>query len=247
MRCESDVASGMRRLLEHCDGLCPGAVWSEIAELDFAADAYLQRRLRELLETEPPDEDIVALWFGLFDETSPDSGAFARLYLAGAESYDPDETNSAWACSPAYFPNGRYADSAVLRSISKVLSGAGEDILWLGSYVLPLGYTSLAIADACRGLSPDTLLGRPSTAVAVGFDSGDSITLPVIRPSSTLGPVVGFSITHWLPPGVAGGHERLVARDSEGKAGLLAHRDNFRHGLSMAAHHYGLASLHQID
>lgn len=182
MRCETDVTSGVRRLLQHCHGLCPGAVWSEIEELDFAADsAYLKRWLHELLETEPPDEDIVAFWFGLFDETAPDGGAFARFYLAGAESYDPDETNSAWACSPAYFPSGRYAESTVLRSISKALSGAEEDISWLGSYVLPLGYASLAIADACRSLSSDTLLGcRASRAVAVGFDSGDFITLPVI-------------------------------------------------------------------
>lgn len=189
MRCETDVTSGVRRLLEHCDSLCPSAVWSEIAELDFAADsAYLKRWLHELLETEPPGENIVAFWFGLFDETAPDGGAFARLYLAGAESYDPDETNSEWACSPAYFPSGRYADSAVLRSISKVLSGAGEDISWLGSYVLPLGYASLALADACRSLSPDTLLGRrASRPVAVGFDSGDFITLPAIsRPSSSV-------------------------------------------------------------
>lgn len=178
---------GVKRLLDHCNGLCPSAVWSEIAGMDFAADsAYLRRWLHDLLETEPPGENIVAFWFGLFDETAPDGGAFARLYLSGSESYDPDDSNSEWACSPTYFPNGRYADSAVLRSIPTVLRGVEEEISWLGSYVLPLGYASLAIADACRRLPPNTVLGsRASRAVAVGFDSGDFITLPAIsRPPS---------------------------------------------------------------
>jgi hypothetical protein len=189
LRCKTDVASGVRRLLEHCNGLCPSAVWSEIADLDFAADsAYLKRWLHDLLEAEPPGDNIVAFWFGLFDETAPDGGAFTRLYLSGSESYDPDGLNSDWACSPLYFPNGRYADSAVLRSVPRILSGVGEQISWLGSYVLPLGYGSLAVADACRCLSPDTLLGtRPSRAVAVGFDSGDFITLPMIsRPTPSV-------------------------------------------------------------
>src|SRR5262245_3274227 len=48
-----------------------------------ADSAYLKRWLHDLLETEPPGENIVAFWFGLFDETAPDSGAFARLYLSG--------------------------------------------------------------------------------------------------------------------------------------------------------------------
>ncbi len=117
------------------------------------------------------------VWFGLFDETGPQGGAFARLYLAGSESYDPDERNSGWACSPAYFPDGRYADSEVLRSMSRILSTTGEEISWLGSYVLPLGYASLAVSDACRQLQPDTLLGRrTSRTVVVGFDSGDFVT-----------------------------------------------------------------------
>ena len=182
MRYETDVVSGVRRLLEHCNGLCPHSVWSEIGQLDFAGDsAYLKRWLNDLLETERPQDEIVAFWFGLFDESDPDGGASARLYLAGAESYDPDDTNSEWACSPTYLPKGRYANSGVLKSISRTLSTNGEDVSWLGSYVLPLGYTSLAIADACRHLPSDILCGpKTSRAIAVGFDSGDFIILPAI-------------------------------------------------------------------
>jgi hypothetical protein len=183
MRDETDVSSGMKRLLAHCNSLHHSAVWSEIAKLDFAADsAHLRRWLSDVLGTEPPGESVAAFWFGLFDGTTPDGGVVPQLYVSGSESYDPDDTSSGWACSPAYFPNGRYADSAVLRAISRMLVGAGEEISWLGSYVPPLGYATIAIADACRRLPPDALLGgRASRAVAVGFDSGDFITLPVIR------------------------------------------------------------------
>lgn len=182
MKFETDVVSGVRHLLDHCNRLRPSSAWSEIGGLDFTGDsANLKRWLQGLLETEKPEENIVAFWFGLFDETGPDGGAFARLYLAGSESYDSDDSTSEWACSPAYFPDGRYADSGVLRSMSRILSTTAEEISWLGSYVLPLGYASLAVADACRQLQPDALLGRrTSRAVAVGFDSGDFITLPAI-------------------------------------------------------------------
>jgi hypothetical protein len=110
------VGSGMRRLLEHCARVCPSDVWRRIAALDFRGDsARLRRWLEDVLGTDEPAETIVAFWFGLFDETLPDGGAFARLYISGSEAYDPDEKNSGWACSPAYFPEGRYADSEVLR------------------------------------------------------------------------------------------------------------------------------------
>ena len=180
---EANIASGMRQLIEHCQGLCPSSVWSEIASLDFAVDSdRLKQWLHSLLEAQKPEENIVAFWFGLFDEADNNQEAFARLYLAGSESYDPDPTNSEWACSPAYFPEGRYADSAVLRSMSRMLSTVESDVSWLGSYVLALGYASLAMREACRHLPQDILLGRRTPrAVAVGFDSGDFITLPPIN------------------------------------------------------------------
>jgi hypothetical protein len=182
MRFETDVVSGVKLLVEHCNGLCPNPVWDEIAALDLSGDfASLKRWLHDLLEAEIPEPGIVAFWFGIFEEVGPDGRAFARLYLAGSESYE-DKQGSDWACSLAYFPQGRYADSQVLRSMSGILSTANEEIAWLGSYVLPLGYASLAVAEACRQLPQDLLLGtRTSRAVAVGFDSGDFITLPLIN------------------------------------------------------------------
>lgn len=182
VRSNVDLVSGMIRLLAHCSRLCPSPAWDEIASLDFASDAvYLKRWLHDLLQSEPPGENIVAFWFGLFDRSSP-GGAFACLYLSGAESYTSGDTDSGWACGPAYFPDGRNADSGALRSLSAMLRSLDEDAAWLGSYVLPLGYASLAVAQALGQLPPGLLLGRRnSRAVAVGFDSGDFITLPEIK------------------------------------------------------------------
>jgi hypothetical protein len=178
-----DVVSGMKHLLEHCGRLCPSSAWTEIAALDLTGDsAHLKGWLGDLLRTENAGESIAAFWFGIFDESVPEGGAIARLYLAGTESYDSNDSNAEWACSPAYFPDGRYADSAVLRSVPRILSKTSEDAAWLGSYVVPLGYAALVIGDACRQIPLDTLLGdRASRAVVVGFDSGDFITLPPIN------------------------------------------------------------------
>jgi hypothetical protein len=50
MRCDPDVVSGVKRLVEHCNGLCPSPVWDEIAALDLSGDsAYLKRWLHNHL------------------------------------------------------------------------------------------------------------------------------------------------------------------------------------------------------
>lgn len=179
----TDVASGMRRLIEHCNRLCPDAVWDRVAALDFTGDSdHLTRWLQHLLEVETPDESVVAFWFGIFDQAGADDRNFTRLYLAGSASYDPDDKTADWACRPAYFPKGRNADSEVLRTVSTILRAAGREASELAAYVLPVGYVGLAMVHACARLPRDLLLGhRTSRAAAVGFDSGDFITLPLIN------------------------------------------------------------------
>jgi len=72
MRFETDVVSGVKRLVEHCKSLCPDPVWDEIAALDCRGDsASLKRWLHDLLEAEIPESNIVAFFFGIFDEAAP--------------------------------------------------------------------------------------------------------------------------------------------------------------------------------
>jgi hypothetical protein len=173
----------MERLISHCSDLCPDKVWSEIQRLDFSGDAEdLKTWLENVLVSESPGANIAAFWFGLFDQVGPTGQAFTSLYVAGAETYDPADDSADWASSPAYFPEHRYAESVVLRSISTLLEGCGEDVSWLGSYVLPLAYAALAVKQATRSIPADVWLqGRAVRALAVGFDSGDFVTLPEIK------------------------------------------------------------------
>ncbi len=177
---EESVTVGVTRLLQHCAHLCPDRAWSEIGKLDFEADAQdLKTWVEMVLITEPPGAKIVAFWFGLFDRTGADGRVFSSLYLAGTETYDD---SGDWASFPAYFPKRRYAESRVLRSISYSLEGRDQRVSWLGSYILPLGYAALAVKKAGISIPSDIWLrGCAARAVAVGFDSGDFVTLPTVR------------------------------------------------------------------
>jgi hypothetical protein len=183
---ESDIAVGMRRLLDHCARLRASAVWERISLVDFTAGGERERAwLEALLKAEPPGDSVEAFWFGIFDgggAGEEEEPPIAELYLAGSEVYEPDDPTAEWACSPEYFPQGRYAHSALLREMSELLNGADAEAFEIGAYVLPLGYAGLTAAEACRKLPRELLLGaRAERAVAAGFDSGDFLTLPAIR------------------------------------------------------------------
>jgi hypothetical protein len=180
---EESVNDGMARLVAHCAHLSPDAVWSEIGKLDFDGDAkHLTGWLMEVLVAEPPRANIAAFWFGLFDRLGPDGRGYSSLYMAGTATYDPADSSCDCACWPAYLPKCRYAESVVLRSISGLLAGRHQIVSSLGSYVLPLAYAALAVRKAECSIPAEIWLGgRTSRAVAVGFDSGDIITLPQIK------------------------------------------------------------------
>ncbi len=182
---ESDLAVGMRRLLDHCARLRASAVWERISLLDFTAGGEREREWVEaLLKAEPPADSVEAFWFGVFDRgnTAEEEAPTAELYLAGSEIYEADDPTAEWACSPEYFPAGRYANSALLREMSELLNGADEEAFEIGAYVLPLGYAGLAASEVCRKAPLELLLGeRAERAVAAGFDAGDFLTLSAIR------------------------------------------------------------------
>ncbi len=150
----------VKRLVEHCAHLSPDPAWPEIGKLDLEGDAEnLKTWIEKILITEPPSANIAASWFGIFDLLGPDGRASSSLYMAGAETYDPGDDGS-WACSPVYFPEHRYAESAVLRSISGLLAGRDNGVSWLGSYMLLLAYAALAVKKAERS-SGRYLASRP--------------------------------------------------------------------------------------
>ena len=183
VRSEEIVTAGMLRQLAHFTNLSPDAAWFETGKVDFEDDARnLEAWVARVLVTEPPSANVAAFWFGLLNQAGPDGRAFSSLYIAGSETYSPDDDGGDWACSPAYLPQQRYAESVVLRSISGLLEGRGLGLSWLGSYVLPSAYAALAVKKAEYSIPADIWLqGCAVRAIAVGFDSGDFVTLPQIR------------------------------------------------------------------
>ncbi len=175
---DASVVEGMAQLIEFCADQESWRAWSALRKLDFAAD---ERRLKlwlvGVLTKEPPQKSIKAYWFGLFNPIVEDR-ATCGMYIAGSKSFDAADETFDWACSPDYFPNGRYAKSQVLDEIYRKVDKAKGCVSEYGEYVLCLGFGGLIIKTLADTIPVETLLGNAkSRAIAVGFDSGDGILL----------------------------------------------------------------------
>lgn len=149
----------------------PDKAWDELGRLRLGEDVdALQVWLRELGKKERPGDDVVALWFGLFegqDGESRETGAL--LYVAGADRFDPLDDD--WPCDPAWFPDGRYASPAALWRVSTALARAGAkarnvaDLACVACAALLVRAALPAVAAAVAPKDP--------RAVGVGWDDGD--------------------------------------------------------------------------
>ncbi|MCL6430698.1 MAG: hypothetical protein K6V36_07515 [Anaerolineae bacterium] len=168
-----DLTTCLAQLFDYCREHCPSSIWEELRHLDFEEDVVrLTNWLRAVLTSEPPGAEIEALWFGL--RSTPQERDL--LYLAGSDYFDLEDHG--WVRFPIYWPASRRADSRVLQRIHQSLRKAGGQVFSLGWYVLCLGYACLAVAEACRTIEPDILLGtRDKRYIAVGFDGGDFVAL----------------------------------------------------------------------
>lgn len=122
----------------------------------------LKKWLGAALEKEPPEDDIVAFWFGLFNTGDASGPTSVELYIAGSTEQpgeDPD-----WAVDPEYWPERRYSKSRLLEKIYRhaYASGGPETE---GEYFC-LWYSALAVAELCRELGP-LMLGQ-----SVGQEGG---------------------------------------------------------------------------
>jgi hypothetical protein len=68
---------------------------------------------------------------------------------------------------PDWWPNGRYADSAVPRAVSESIAAWPAEARLEAEYALVLGYALLV------GRSVAKLAASPNLRVSVGFDEGD--------------------------------------------------------------------------
>jgi hypothetical protein len=181
VRADTGVEEGMRRLAAYCQVKHPSPVWGEILALDIRSDIRALRSwLEEVMVEEPPDPRIEALWFGLYDAILRNGREYCAMYVSGATRFDPADRTAEWAewAPDAYMPASRYAKSEVLQEISNLAHGAGLEARELAAQVLCLGYACLAIREVCASMNRSIFLGgRPSRAVAVGFDGGGHVVV----------------------------------------------------------------------
>lgn len=188
VRKKTPLVEGMHTLLDLCQELHPSPRWKKLYRLKYEDDLlYLAFWLETLLATEPPPRNVTGFWFGLFNPILEHGEPTSCLYLAGSKLFDPERQVPDWACSPFYWPAGRYSDSAVLTEIYRTVSKGGSGIGALGEYTLCLGYAALVVAACCRSPLRDRLLGKGLfRGVVVGFDSGDEILIDVLRNKQVL-------------------------------------------------------------
>lgn len=109
---------------------------------------------RELVTAEPPPDNVVGLWFGLFEDAR---GGFT-LYVHGFYEADAADAEGDWATeNPTWEPEGRYVRLASLSALH-----AAE---WDAALQRTL--------ELLRALAPQEALPGAVSVVGAGFDDGD--------------------------------------------------------------------------
>lgn len=129
----------------------------------------LVRQLSEIVHSDPPGNDIVAIYFGLFEQEVPGNiGQTPQLYVIGSAVFDPEDSD--WACvdDNSWTPAERYFSLPGLAQMDASDWEAVEN----------------ACADLLTGRQAQisallgTANGRP---VALGWDDGDPVVVFTAR------------------------------------------------------------------
>ena len=185
------VAESMAALIDRCEASRPHPDWAKLRALPYADLSPLVDWVQVPLREEPPDAPLKGLWFGLFNPCPDGRTPVADIYICGSGRFDPDPHDNGWAVGPDWWPDARYADSAVLADIYRFAYRQGARVAeqkgCLGNdaeYPLCLGYGAFAIREVLGRVEPSLVLGASaSLGVAVGFDSGDFVLLGELGPS----------------------------------------------------------------
>jgi hypothetical protein len=157
----------------------PGLDWSPYYKIPYESEIEHLRRewFPTVIANEPPKNVPVAgFWFGLFNPSTKRDNkrdTVADFYIAGARHFELDGNND-WAVKPAYFPEGRYANSRELATIYQTAYAKPDGLANEAEQYLCLGYVAFALKFILADADLDLLLGdRESAGVALGWDSGD--------------------------------------------------------------------------
>lgn len=158
---------------------------SALRAIDFGINIDALRSWFEtLLRREPPDNEVVALYFGIFTRVF---GFLRRssapaMYVCGCDRFDPSDRYCEWACGPVWFPEHRYPSVPSLRRLGKALPPKGLlQGMIANAVVFALAKDLVTHADR------SVLLGnRPWLAVACGYDGGDAYIVGYVTQSGFL-------------------------------------------------------------
>lgn len=167
VRSETNVQTGFSRLLSYCQAKWQHDIWQRIARLNVEDDVeQLSIWLKQLFAKEPPHDNIKAYWFGLFNHILENGEVTCGLYVSGSTQFD--SSTSDWACwdEDSYLPEGRHANSLILRQIYSLVSDT--KVALVGEYMLCFGYSCLTVKY---------IFGNSPKPAVVGFDSGDFIAI----------------------------------------------------------------------
>jgi hypothetical protein len=192
------IAESMAALIDECEAARPHPDWVRLRALPYADLSPLLAWVQQPFREEPPAAPLRGLWFGLFNPCPDGRTPVADIYVCGSEQFDPDPHDNGWAVGPGWWPDARYADSAVLADIYRIAYRQGARVAeqkgCLGNdaeFPLCLGYGALAVRDLLVQVEPSLVLGRSeSVGVAVGFDSGDFVLVGRLV-SDGLAPIAG--------------------------------------------------------
>ncbi len=179
------VAESMAALIDQCEATRPHPDWAKLRGLPYDDLSPLIDWVQKPFREEPPGVALKGLWFGLLNPCPDGRTPVADIYVCGSERFDPDAHDNSWVVSPDWWPDARYANSAVLAETYRIAYRQGARIAeqkgCLGNdaeYPLVLGYGGFAVRELLGQVEPSLVLGRSdSLGVAVGFDSGDFVLL----------------------------------------------------------------------
>jgi hypothetical protein len=173
------VGASMRALIDAHAEQYPDGDWSPYYEIPYDSEIpYLQKDwFPPVITNDPPARVPVAgLWFGLFEPVKvhgQNRETVADFYVAGARQFTLDGSQG-WAVSPAYFPEGRYANSEVLAAIYRAAYGNPGGLGVDAEQFLCLGYVAFALKFILADVDPGLILSSADpVGVAAGWDSGD--------------------------------------------------------------------------
>jgi len=168
------VRESLDRIIAKCAKGNPHDDWEKIAALPYENMDDLREWIEKPFREEASKKKLAGLWFGLFNPVYSGKPV-SDIYVCGSTRFDPCPDDNSWAGGPDWWPESRYAHSAVLAKLYKIAyrkNGLEND----AEYPLCLAYGGLAVRELLRAADPSVFLGKSaSLGVAVGFDSGDFV------------------------------------------------------------------------